>query len=290
MPEPALTIALDHVPPLDWPALCRFLAVRAIPGVESVQGDSYRRTVRLPHGGQWVQGWLVLAPHGPAGRLQLGLSAPLAPLHQDVVARVRRLFDLDCDPARVAAGLGTLGRQQPGLRVLGAFDGCETVVRAILGQQVTVVAASTLAGRLARRLGTPLATPFLELTHAFPDAATLAAADPETLGRLGIVRTRVAAIRGLADAVAHGGLRLEPGVDVAATMRALQAIRGIGDWTAHYAAMRALKWADAFPAADHGVLTALGVRTAAQARAAAERWRPWRAYAVMALWQSLGQR
>ncbi|HMN21277.1 MAG TPA: AlkA N-terminal domain-containing protein [Ottowia sp.] len=287
MPADHLTLDLSFQPPLDWSGLCRFLAARAIPGVESVQDGVYRRAVRLPHGGQWVAGWLALAAAGPAGTLRLTLPASLAPLQDRVVVRLRRLFDLDRDPAPVAAGLGALGAAHPGVRVPGAFDGFETVVRAILGQQVTVAAASTLAGRLARQFGVPLAIPLAGLTHAFPDAATLAAADRETLGRLGIVRTRVAAIQGLAQAVAQG-LVLAPGADVPATLRALQAIRGIGDWTAQYAAMRALKWADAFPAADHGVLTALGLRTAAQARAAAERWRPWRAYAVMCLWQSLG--
>lgn len=287
MPRPALTIDLAYRPPLDWPGLGRFLAPRAIPGVESIVGGAYRRTVRLWQGGRWHGGWLALAPAPRAAALALTLSASLAPVRSEAVARVRRLFDLDCDPAAVAAGLGALAAAHPGLRVPGAFDGFETTVRAILGQQVTVAAASTLAGRVARRFGPPLATPFPGLTHAFPDAATLAAAGPETLGRLGIVRTRVAAIQGLACAVAEQGLRLEPGVDLALTLDALRRIRGIGDWTAQYAAMRALKWPDAFPAADHGVLTALGARTAAQARQAAGRWRPWRAYAVMCLWQAL---
>lgn len=282
MPMQAPTIDLAYQPPLDWPALCRFLAQRAIPGVESVAGGVYRRTVRLPQG----VGWLALGPAARPGVLGLTLSASLAPLQAEVAARVRRLFDLDCDPARVAAALGPLGQRWPGLRAPGAFDGFETTVRAILGQQVTVAAASTLAGRVAQRFGPPLQTPFPELTHTFPDAAVLAGASAEALGRLGIVRTRVAAIQGLAHALAAGGLRLDPGADVATTLRALQAIRGIGDWTAQYTALRALKWADAFPAADHGVLAALGVRTPAQARRVAERWRPWRGYAVMCLWQT----
>lgn len=287
MPAAHLTLDLPFQPPLDWPGLCRFLAARAIPGVESVSDGCYVRSVRLWHQARWWPGWLALAPASSPGMLRLTLPSGLAPLQHEVVVRLRRLFDLDCEPARVAAGLGALGAAHPGVRVPGAFDGFETVVRAILGQQVTVAAASTLAGRLARRFGTPLATPLPALTHAFPDAAALAAADPEAIGRLGIVRTRVAAIQGLAQAVTQG-LVLAPGADVPATLRALQAIRGIGDWTAQYAAMRALHWADAFPAADHGVMTALGVASPVQARAAAEGWRPWRAYAVMCLWQSLG--
>lgn len=231
MPTHPLILDLPYQPPLDWRGLCRFLAARAIPQVESARDGTYCRTVRLAAEGRDWHGWLALAPAAHPGRLELTLSASLAPVQHEVAARVRRLFDLDCNPAHVAAGLGDLAAAHPGVRVPGAFDGFETVVRAILGQQVTVAAASTLAGRLAQRFGIPLATPRPALALAFPDAATLAAADAEALGRVGIVRARVAAIQGLARAVVQG-LELAPGADVPATLRALQALRGIGDWTA----------------------------------------------------------
>jgi AraC family transcriptional regulator of adaptative response / DNA-3-methyladenine glycosylase II len=178
-----------------------------------------------------------------------------------------------------------------GLRLPGALDGLELAVRGILGQQVTVAAARTVAGRLVQALGQPLATPFPALTHVFPDAATLAAASSNTFGALGIVRQRQAAIVALAQAVAIHTLCLRPGSDVEKTMSALQALPGIGPWTASYIAMRALRWPDAFPSGDVALQSALGVRQAKspalEAEAMAHAWRPWRSYAVIRAWHSL---
>jgi len=178
-------------------------------------------------------------------------------------------------------------RLRPGLRLPGCIDGFETTVRIILGQQVTVAAACTLAARLVARFGEPVATPFGGLTHLFPTAEALAAASPEDIGTLGIVRTRVAAIQALARAAAEGRVDLSPTSPMDETLAALRKLPGIGAWTTELVALRVLAWPDAFPASDIGVLRALGVSSAADASAHAEAWRPWRSYAVMQLWHSL---
>ena len=160
-------------------------------------------------------------------------------------------------------------------------------MRVVLGQQVTVKAARTLTERLVQRFGTPVETPWPALTHVFPDAATLAAADPEAIGTLGIVRQRVRALQALAVEVAAGRIELHRGAPLDATLAALKALPGIGDWTAQVIAMRALAWPDAWPASDIGLMNALGSRNVKHITALAEAWRPWRAYAVMKLWQQL---
>jgi AraC family transcriptional regulator of adaptative response / DNA-3-methyladenine glycosylase II len=178
-----------------------------------------------------------------------------------------------------------------GLRVPGTLDGFELAVRAVLGQQITVAAARTLTTRLVHAWGQPLATPCDGLTHLFPGAVTLVAAGGEALGRLGIVRQRQAAILALAQAVASGSISLRAGGPVAQTLAALQALPGIGPWTAHYIAMRALRWPDAFPSGDVALHTALGIRQhqapALEAERLAQAWRPWRSYAVVRAWHSL---
>ena len=180
------------------------------------------------------------------------LSASLAPVLRPTLARVRRLFDLQADPVTIAAHLGPLAEAAPGLRVPGAFDGFEVAVRAILGQQVSVRAASTLAGRLAAALGEPIMTPLAVLTHLSPTPERVAAAGPEELVALGILAARARSIVSLARAVAAGEVSLEPGGDVEAIMARLRSVPGIGEWTAQYVALRALAWPDAFPHTDLG--------------------------------------
>ena len=211
-----------------------------------------------------------------------------------VVERARRLFDLDADPVPIAdhlAGspeLAPLVARRPGLRVPGAWDAFELAVRAVLGQQVTVRGATTLAGRLVRAFGTPLDRAEDGLTHLFPRPEALAAAD---LGALGLPRARAATIRALAGAVASGEVVLDASRGLEDAVARLAAVPGIGAWTAHYIAMRALGEPDAFPAADLGLRRALGngAGRLAPARVAelAEAWRPWRAYAAMHLWAGL---
>jgi AraC family transcriptional regulator of adaptative response / DNA-3-methyladenine glycosylase II len=275
--------------------LLRFFAARALPGVEFVDGHGVRRTLALKHQGQHLAGW-VAARFVPARHeVELELAPALLPALGTVLQRVRHAFDLDADPAlvdpvmdRLPASAGV--RAPPGIRLPGGLDGFEIAARAILGQQVSVAAARTLTLRLVERFGAPVVTPFHDLHRLFPDAATLAAARPDAIRRLGIVRQRVRALQALATAVAEGRITLHRGAPLAATLEALRALPGIGEWTTELVAMRALAWPDAFPASDIGVLNALGTRDIRGVRALAEDWRPWRSYAVIRLWQTLEKR
>ena len=282
-----LEFELSFRPPFDWPAMIAFLGTRAISGIEAVAGGCYRRTVRIPSGGNEHTGWIAvsMSPKKPA--LRVTVSASLAKALPPVLSRVKALMDLGCHPAEVAQALGALAQRSAGLRVPGAFDGFEMAVRAVLGQQVTVVAARTVAARFGATFGDPIATPFDSLTTLFPTAMRIAALSPGRIARLGMPAARARTVVALARAVADGGLVLMPNADVEATLDALRALPGVGEWTAQYIAMRALSWPDAFPHTDLGVMKALGETSARRVLAAGEAWRPWRAYAVVHLWQSL---
>lgn len=288
-----LALRLSYRPPLDSGALLGFLGPRAVPGVEAVGDGRYARTVRTSSG----EGVVELTPSGDGRYVTLTLSpfsAPPARSADDargiarVVARSRRLLDLDADPDAVAGvltrdpALAPLVRRRPGMRLPGAFDGFELAVRAVLGQQVSVAGATTLAGRLVARLGKPLTQPAGTLTHLFPTAADVAEAD---LSGLGLPGARQRTIRALASAVAGGELVLDGSAAVAETVERLTAVPGIGPWTAAYVAMRALRDPDAFPERDLGLLRALDRLGVPAARA--DTWRPWRGYAAMYLWTSL---
>ncbi|MCO5104084.1 MAG: helix-turn-helix domain-containing protein [Burkholderiaceae bacterium] len=297
-----MLLRLAYRPPLDTAALLGFFATRQIAGMEQVDASDgaamLRRTVRMGNGDQACSGWIALRFHAErfhAERfhperceLLLETSDTLAPQLGAVMRRVRSMLDLDADPAAINERLHADFPEGDGLRVPGAWDGFETAVRTVLGQQITVAAARTLAGRLVARFGEPITTPWPALSHLFPSAAVLAAAPGEALGQLGIVRQRQGAIAALARAVDSGELRLEPGADVEATMSHLRALPGIGDWTAQYIAMRVLRWPDAFPAGDVALQSALGVRQdprpARAAEAASAAWKPWRSYAVVRAW------
>ncbi|MEW5881980.1 MAG: AlkA N-terminal domain-containing protein [Pseudomonadota bacterium] len=273
--------------PFDFAALLRFYRARAAAGVEAADAKTYRRTLALAVGdARTAAGWVEVrrAPRG-AG-VEVRVDARLAAAIPRVLAACKRAFDLDCRPDEVVAVLGDLARARPGLRLPGAFDAFELGARAILGQQVTVSAARTFAQRLVQRFGAPIETPFAELDRLFPDAPRLAAAQPAQIAELGIIEQRARTLVAFARAVSDGRVRLDPTADVESTLAALRALPGIGEWTAHYIAMRALHWPDAFPPGDAAVLRALG-GSRASALAQAQRWRPWRAYAVMHLWQSL---
>ncbi|MBY4677323.1 DNA-3-methyladenine glycosylase 2 [Marinobacterium arenosum] len=285
--EQNLQLLLSYRPPYDWPQLLAFLSQRIIPGVEAVgqhEWQGYRRTISWHHQERTLNGWLQVTPTPEQARLRVEISRTLTPLVAPLLQRVRQLFDLNADPALINERLGELAADRPGLRVPGCFDGFEMAVRAILGQQVSVKAAHTLAGRLVERFGNRLETPFSELDRSFPTAAILAAAAPEQIAELGIVRQRAQAIIQLARSVDSQQLRLNADADIEQTLTQLQALPGIGPWTAQYIAMRALAWPDAFPHTDLGVMKALGSRQPKQLLARAEAWRPWRAYAVMHLW------
>lgn len=283
----ALYFELGFRPPFDWEALLHFLEKRAIEGVEDVSGGCYRRTVRVAATGAALTGWLSItcSPQKPV--LQIALSTSLAKAIPFVLARVKRLFDLACDPQQIHESLGTLAAGHPGLRLPGAFDGFELAVRAVLGQQITVRAARTLAGRFAAAFGDAVETPSDALRHVFPTTAQIAERSQPEISALGIVTARANAILALARHLSEGNFLLEPGADVERTLDALRAVPGIGEWTAQYIAMRALSWPDAFPHTDYGVLKALGTRNPREALALAAQWQPWRAYAVMHLWRSL---
>jgi AraC family transcriptional regulator of adaptative response / DNA-3-methyladenine glycosylase II len=285
-PAGALVLRLDHRPPLDWEALLGFLAARATPGVESVVDGAYRRTVRIGASVGWVS--VVRDPARPALRAAVSLSlvGALLPL----AAGLRALFDLDARPRVIgehllADRLLARGvRRRPGLRLPGAFDGFEAASRAVVGQQVSVAAATTLAGRLAAALGEPVETPFPELTRLTPAPGAVAAAGEDRIASLGMPGARARALVALARSVAAGELALDRHAERSEVVERLRAVPGVGDWTAQVVAMRALGDPDAFPAGDLGVRRALGGIGPSGARARAERWRPWRAYATMHLW------
>ncbi len=288
-----VTMRLAVRTPYDGTALLDFLAVRAVPGVEAAGPGWYARTLSLPHGPGTVR--LELPDELEPGRTAFATATfTLEDLRDTAAAteRARRLLDADCDPVAVAdafAGdpvVGPLVRARPGLRVPGHVDGDEIAVRAVLGQQVSVAGARTVAGRLVANHGRPLATPVGGLTHLFPDAGTLAELDPEDLP---MPRSRGRALTALCGALTDGSISLDRGPDRGAVRTALLAIPGIGPWTADYIALRALGHPDVFLPTDIGIrdaLTGLG-HDPARAAELAEKWRPWRSYAQLHLWQTL---
>jgi AraC family transcriptional regulator of adaptative response / DNA-3-methyladenine glycosylase II len=303
--ERPIELMLPYVPPYDWTATLAYRAARAIPGVEAIEGDRYRRTIE---GGR-----LEVAPapeprsararrlnDRPALLLRLWLAEP-AGLDR-LVARARRMLDLEADPNAIAdhlahdRALAARVRRTPGMRIPGAWDPFELAVRAVLGQQVSVAAATTLAGRLVAAFGTPVASSSGDsgngrLTHAFPSAARLADARVQHLQAIGITRARAATLGGFARAVAGEKIRLDGARGLEATIEAMTALPGIGPWTAHYVALRGLLEPDAFPAGDLGLRKALAPRGGGPLAEGAlltraERWRPWRGYAAIHLWHA----
>jgi AraC family transcriptional regulator of adaptative response / DNA-3-methyladenine glycosylase II len=286
-----VTLRLDYRPPYDWARLVGFLRGRAIPGVELVGDDVYRRVVHVDgHVGE-----IAISPARDRPALRLALSPALLPVVMPLVARVRRMFDLDARPDLIVRALGndrTLASSvaaRPGLRLPGAIDPFEAAVRAMLGQQVSVAAATTLAGRFAARFGAPVTTATPGLDRRFPTPAEVVAAGPTRIVTIGMPMTRATAIHAFAREVASGALRLDRARDLDELVAQLVALPGIGPWTAHYLAMRALHLPDAFPAADLGVQKALRRTGAKSAEARAEHWRPFRSYAVMHLWTQLSE-
>ncbi len=282
------TLRLAYRRPYDWAGLVGFLGTRALAGVERMENGEYQRTVQLGE----HRGWVCVRDTPDRSTLRVELTRSLTPALPALLGRLRHLFDLSARPdlidthlARDSA-LADLVLANPGVRVPGAFDGFELALRAILGQQVSVAAATTLAGRVTAAFGAPITTPYAGLDRISPTPASLAAATADELAALGIVASRARCIIALAGAVSREELRLEPGADPEAAMAALVALPGIGGWTAHYIAMRALRWPDAFPSEDLIVRRALGGLTPARAAARSDGWRPWRSYATMHLWRS----
>lgn len=287
--EDTSILQLGYRPPYDWEGTLAFLRGRCIRDVELVTEDSYARTVRIGKRTGWVR-----VKHAPQKNVLLvEFTHSLTPVLPALLGRLRNLFDLAARPDLIAAHLGKdellkkSVEAHPGLRVPGAFDGFEMAIRAILGQQITVKAATTIACRFAQAFGEEIQTPIPGLSKVSPLASKVAAASIDDVARLGIVSARSASIIALAKAYDSGALILEAGSNPEAAIAKLVELPGIGQWTAHYIAMRALRWPDAFPKEDIAVRNKLGGVSAKQAEAMSQAWRPWRSYAVVHIWRSL---
>ncbi len=275
----AETIRCDifYRPPFDWTALLEFLSRRAIRGIETIEDGIYSRRVRSGKHRGTIRVW----PRAGKSALTVELTHSLVPALPAVLARVKRLFDLGAHPQIIAERLGgderlsAIVKAYPGLRVPGAFDGFEMALRAVLGQQISVAAATTIAGRFVERFG--------EI-----DAAAIAAASQSEIRALGLTAARADCVLALAGAVDAGHLRLEPSLPVESVLDVLRELPGIGEWTAQYIAMRALGWPDAFPHTDLGIRKALGENSPRRLLEISKAWSPWRAYAAIYLWHSLG--
>ena len=285
----AVTVKLGFRAPYDVQALLKFITQRAIPGVEAVQGLRLRRSVRagtLSAAAGWIEA--EFAPEASQVRLQF--APALAASSGRIVHGVRRWLDLDAAPQTIAAALSDLPGPA-GLRLPGSLDGFELAVRAVLGQQVTVAGARTLARRVVERFGEPQVTPWAEVDRCFPAPQVIAALPVARIAELGIIRTRASAIIALAQAWPTLSAQLDRRTSPDGLIEQLCTLPGIGPWTAHYIAMRACVWPDAFPPNDVAVLKAMkqlfNTTSQREADARAQAWRPWRAYAVLHLWNSL---
>jgi len=289
-PGGEISLLLRYQPPYDWPGMLEFLRLRAIPGIERVVENCYSRTIQL----EGLQGIVSIRP-AEDNALRARIRFPKLSALLVIIARLRRVFDLAADPLPISAHLAKdpalvpLVATRPGLRVPGAWDGFELAIRAVLGQQITVPAAVRLAGRLVATHGEPLAEPDRDLTHVFPRPEVLALADLTTLG---MPRSRAATLSAVAAAVVADPdlFCASRGLDEA--IQRLQSIRGVGEWTAQYIALRQLREPDAFPAADVGLMRALADlegrrRSSRELVGRADQWRPWRAYAAQHLWASI---
>ncbi|MDF9774783.1 DNA-3-methyladenine glycosylase family protein [Pseudomonas baetica] len=285
-----MRLLLAYQPPYDWPALLGFLSARAIVGLETVVGGVYSRSIDL-HG---VHGTFSIQP-AASDALELTLDFPEPGAVPEIVARLRRMFDLDADLCTIHRHLAVdplmarLIAERPGLRVPGAWDGLELAIRAVLGQQITVVAAIRLAGKLLAQYGVPLSSPQPGLSHVFPTAGVLAGAN---LATLGMPKSRGRTLSGVAQALLDDPRLFESGRE--GGVARLLALHGVGDWTAQYIALRQLREMDGFPNGDVGLINALaalegGPVTARQLLLRAEGWRPYRGYAAQLLWTSLSR-
>lgn len=305
----AITLMLAYRPPYDWDKMMQFFRMRAIEGVEWVTDDNiYRRTVRMAQGTQFYTGWVAVEPLQDKSLVQVTVSRSLEKVLLPLIQRIRSVFDLDAAPHLMPEIL------TPGIRLPGCFDAFEMSTRAILGQQITVKAAKTLARRMTETLGTPLETPWPEVRVLFPSAEEIVHLDApitDILGNLGVINSRSRSIEALAIAIADKSLKLQPGMPPEDVRQVLLSLPGIGPWTAEYLTMRVLSWPDAFPVADIGVRNALlpdlfdeneltdwqqsskhqqQKKYEAAAMIYAEAYRPWRSYLTLSLWHSLSDK
>ena len=289
--ERSVTLYLNYRPPYRYDLLLSFFAGRAIAGVESVKDGVYSRTVSIKRGRQEIKGWIKIENRPEKNALAITISPELLPVLPLVLGRIRRMFDLDCIPDTIDEALAGFycevpdAYHLPGLRLPGCFDGFEMAVRAILGQQITVKAANTLAARIAAEFGQQAYTPFSDLTHTFPAAKQFTAPDAiDKLGQLGVIHRRASAIVTLAEAVESGAISLQSDADIQTESASLAALPGFGPWTVQYLAMRIFKWPDSFLYSDYAVKKAFPGMSPKQLLSMSEAWRPWRSYAVVSIW------
>ena len=306
-----ISIQLGFRPPFDAQALLAFWKERQLDTMELIASHAASmpgtpvfslknqpiqliRSFSMAHLGQQISGWLAASIDLENNCLRVHMSEAFAPALPAVIARVRAAFDLDADPAAIDAALSASFSAGHGMRVPGSLEGFEIAVRAILGQQVTVAAARTFTQRILERYGAPVQTPWPQITRCFPTPQSLANASPDDLGKMGIVRQRQTALIALSRAVARSEINLNSPPNPLQTIAQLQQLPGIGEWTANYIAMRALRWPDAFPAGDIVLHTALNLRNeksptkrARAAELASQSWRPWRSYAVFRAWAGM---
>lgn len=287
-----IKISLGYRQPYQWSMILDFLKERAIPGVEWVENDTYCRTIRLKNkNGEEASGTVCVSNNPRKSCLEVSMSDGLLCIMPQLLARLKNLFDLYCDPDAVSMIADDMERLQPGsfipgIRVPGCIDPFEISVRAVLGQQITVKAARTLAGRLTKQFGTPIKTDLPNLQYAFPSAEIIAALDgniEEHLGPLGIIASRARAIGELAKIFSGTGSSI--GTDPEKALETLLSIKGIGPWTAGYIGMRAFNHTDAFLESDYGVKKVFPGISPKEIRKRSETLRPWRSYAMMMIWQ-----
>jgi len=288
-PVEAITVSLGLRAPYDADRLTRFLAQRAVPGVEHVEGMRIRRSIRagvITEAPGWIDVQFALA----TSRVRLAFSPQWVGASTRVIAAVRRWLDLDSTPQTIGEALAALPGSE-GMRLPGSIDAFELAVRAVLGQQITVAAARTLARRVVERFGAPITSPWPEVGRTFPAPALIADTPIAQIAELGIISTRANAIVEIAKAWPELERRIADRESAEALIEALCELPGIGLWTAHYVAMRAMSWPDAFPPNDVAVLKAMkqlfNTTSQREADAVAAAWRPWRAYAVPRLWDNL---
>jgi len=291
-----IALALGYRPPYQWEKMLDFLSGRAIKGVEVVTNKEYMRTVHLQNTeGKSIYGWVQVGCIPDKNAIKVTVSDTLITVLSQVLARVRCLFDLYCDPNAIYETLHIMNDIAPGLcilgtRVPGCFDAFETAVRAVLGQQISVKAASTLASRIVETYGAPVQTGIEGLTHVFPSPEKIAALNGSIenhLGALGVTGARSRTIYELAQVFIKKEIDFDLCAQPEEEMKKLMQIRGIGGWTSQYIAMRAMGWPDVFLETDAGVKKALRPHTSKEILKMAEKWRPWRSYATMNLWNSL---
>lgn len=292
-----ITLSLGYRPPYAWDELISFLEGRAIPGVESVRDKVYRRTVSIQKGEAVHRGWISVSNIPKNNSLSVTVAPALLPVLSHVLARIRCLFDINCDPAEIYEKLKVMNELSqgicvPGMRLPGSFNPFEMSIRAILGQQVTVKAARTLAMRMAFAFGEKIETPFEELNVIFPSPGAIykLAQIENQLGPLGITGSRARSILALSEALVAGSVSFSHSADPQKEMGKLLQVSGLGLWTVQYIGMRALGWPDAFPHTDHGVKKALSGMVPQEILKLSQAWRPWRSYATMNLWNSLKEK